>query len=78
MQSDNTVNVTLRDIDGYSSANMMGTAKFIVPLEQTTEFTEVSAISGTFDIVQFSFSYNISSKVENTSGNIFNAIKLVA
>ena len=72
------MNVTLRDIDGYSSANMMGTAEWIVPFEQTTEFTDVSAIDGTFDIVQFSVSYNISSKVEDTPGKIFNAIKLVA
>ena len=73
------MNVTMRDIDGYySSANMMGTANWIVPFEQTTEFIDVGASNGTFDIVQFSLSYNIPSKVENTPGKSFSAIKLVA
>ena len=64
------MNVTLRDIDGYSSANMMGTAEWIIPFQQTAEFSDVSATNGTFDIVQFSLSYNIPSKVEDTPGKI--------
>ena len=69
IQSEISVNVTLRESDGKFSANMIDTAKLTVPFKHTTEFTEVDGINGTFRIVQFNFSYNIPSKVEDVLGN---------